>query len=145
MDTMNLELFTRYLDTFGADFRRWPETERAAAEALCDSSPEARRRWEAARRLDALFALDRDSTTDAAAQSAIIDAALRRVRGLRTRGFDWSWLFVRPMRAAMAAALAVGVLAGALAGPEIQASDYQGELALTLLLGDGASYFMEPL
>lgn len=145
MDTMNLDLFTRYLETFGADFRRWPAAERAAAETLRDSSAEARRRWEDARRLDALFVLDRETVTDTASQAAIIDAALRRVRGLRDQGFDWSWLLLRPMRAAMATALAVGVLAGVLAGPQMQAPDDQGELVLSLLLGDGTSYFMEPL
>jgi len=56
---MNLDLFTRCLDTFGADFRRWPAEHRAAAEALRASSPEARERWQAAQRLDSLFALDR--------------------------------------------------------------------------------------
>ena len=143
---MTLDLFIRCLDTFGADFRRWPEEYRSDAMDLRNASAEARRHWEAARRLDTLFALDRATTrAEGAAPASLIDGALRRIRNARRPAIDWSWLFGRPMRAALAATFAAGVLSGVLIGPEPLAVRPQGEFVISFLLGDGATDLMEPL
>jgi hypothetical protein len=133
---MTLDQFIRCLDTYGADFRRWPDTERADGERLRDASPEARQRWEAARQLDALFALDRANAADRARETAITDAALRRIRNTPTRKtLDWRWLFTRPMGAALGATLAAGLIAGFYAGPVLYpSSQTMGPLAVTVLL-----------
>jgi len=47
--------FAELIDAYGADAKRWPEAERAAALALLAHAPEARARLEEARRLDALI------------------------------------------------------------------------------------------
>ncbi len=135
---MDLDLFTRCLDTFGADFRRWPEAGRAAAEQLLASSPPARERWDAARRLDALFELDRTVSPDSAAHTAIINAALRRIRMAERPVFDWHWLLARPMRAALATTLAAGLLLGFLLEPQWLTPPPQGVVAMNALLGDGS-------
>jgi len=48
---MRPDRFARRLETDGPDLATWPATERAAAEALLATSPEARRRLDAAMRL----------------------------------------------------------------------------------------------
>ena len=133
---MTLDQFVHCLDTYGADFRRWPDEERVDGERLRDALPEARQRWEAARRLDELFALDRASVADRAREAAITDAALRRIRTAPPRkGFDWRWLCTRPMGAALGATLAAGLVAGFYAGPVLHRSSPEpGPLAVNALL-----------
>jgi hypothetical protein len=133
---MTLDQFIRCLDTYGADFRRWPDKERIAGERLRDASPEACRRWEAARRLDELFALDRAGAPDRVREGAITDAALRRIRTAPARSaLDWRWLFTRPMGAALGVTLAAGLLAGFYAGPMPHRSSQDvGPLAVNALL-----------
>ena len=133
---MTLDQFTRCLDTYGADFRRWPDKERADGESLRDALPEGRERWEAARQLDALFALDRASAADRARYVAITDAALRRIRNTPARKPpDWRYLFTRPMGALLGATLAAGLIAGFYAGPVLHRSSQElGPLAVTALL-----------
>jgi hypothetical protein len=133
---MTLAQFIHCLDTYGADFRRWPDQDRAAGERLRDTSPEARQRWEAAHRLDELFALDRASAADRSRESVITDAALRRIRNVPTRkSLDWRWLFRPPMGAALCATLAAGLIAGFYAGPVLHRSAQEiGPLAVTALL-----------
>ena len=53
--------FSAILEAYGADPRRWPEAERAAAEALAATRPELLRQ---ARALDALLDLDTPTTSD---------------------------------------------------------------------------------
>ncbi len=142
---MDLDRFQRNLDTFGADFRRWPEYERHDAERLRDVSLEARQRWRAARRLDELFALDRAASGDSysLAHHEIADAALRSIRrsrrpsGLRRRLFS---RLPRPiMGAALGASLAAGLLAGLLVGPLFESATDGGMHAVTALLDWGVS------
>jgi len=49
---MDLKRFLERLDATGADLSAWPERDRAGAERLMASEPDARRRWEQARRMD---------------------------------------------------------------------------------------------
>jgi len=132
---MTPDLFTRLLDTFGADFRRWPEAQRQAGEAFRDAIPAALAQWQAAQRLDALFALDRAPATDPAQVRAIADAALRRVRARPEPGFDWRLLWSKPIGAALAASLAAGLLAGFTLGPDPQPPPERGVPAVAVLLG----------
>ncbi len=133
---MTLDQFIHCLDTYGADFGRWPDEDRVDGARLRDSWPEARQRWEVARRLDELFALDRASAADRVRMSAITDAALHRIRTASPRrALDWRWLFTRPMGAALGATLAAGLAAGFYAGPVLHRSSKEvGPPAVTALL-----------
>lgn len=133
---MTLDQFIRCLDTYGADFRRWPEPDRADGEKLRDALPAARQLWEANRQLDELFALDRAGASDRVREVAIIDAALRRIRTIPPRRhLDWRWLFTRPMGAALGATLAAGLVAGFYVGPVLYPSSQEvGPLAVNALL-----------
>jgi hypothetical protein len=133
---MTLDRFVQLLDTFGAEFRRWPAELRGEAEALRDASPHARERWEAARRLDALFRLERARAVDPARGTAVTDAALRRIRTLPEPGFGLRWLLARPVGAALAMAACAGIAIGLAVGPGAP-PPHEGVPALVALLGDG--------
>lgn len=67
---MTPERFYELLDAYGADFRRWPETERAPARALvAQGSPELRRQLAEAVLLDGLL----DSHTVAVPEMQLIE------------------------------------------------------------------------
>ncbi len=109
---MNTEQFTVLLDTHGADPERWPETQRAAALALCAASPAAHGQWLAARRLDALLAAARAPVPDPARQARIVAGAVARLRAQAEPLLDWRWLFTRPIWAAFAASSVAGWMVG---------------------------------
>ena len=110
---MDLDRFTRLLETHGADLARWPAAERDAASRLLAVSSAARAAWSQATRLEALFARDRPAV-DAARRNAIATAALRRIRTLPARGepAGWRWLFSPVLGAAFAATLVIGCFVG---------------------------------
>lgn len=132
--------FRRLLETFGADFHRWPADRIAAAEALCAASATARAARERAARLDALLAEDRAAETVPPARiQAITDAALVRIAA-QDRELDvdaipiWQWLFTRPVGAVIATAMLAGIVLGLL----VPAGPPQGALAASALFGTGA-------
>lgn len=53
---MTLERFKQIVEAYGAEARAWPEDEREAALAFCDTDPQARRLRAEAGALDALLA-----------------------------------------------------------------------------------------
>ncbi len=142
---MKLDLFTQLLDTFGAHFRRWPGEHRRAGETLRDTSLTARKKWEAALRLDTLFALDRGLSANPIRTTAITNAALRRIRALPERTSGWRWLFSEPMGigAALAAMVLAGWLAGIVIGPGLQQWPAQGVPVVAALLEYGSASLEE--
>ena len=104
--------FARLLDTHGGDPERWPEAQRDAALALCEASPDARRQWMAARRLDVLLADGRAPEPDPARQARVVAGAMAQLRAQAEPLLDWRWLFTRPIGAACAASLVAGFLVG---------------------------------
>ncbi|MGB6308684.1 MAG: hypothetical protein WBF89_12930, partial [Steroidobacteraceae bacterium] len=72
--------FRALIDSYGADLRRWPDSDRPPAQLLLEALPEARRLLDEARRLDEKIA------AAAARQDAELwakdepDAALARLR-----------------------------------------------------------------
>jgi hypothetical protein len=133
---MSLEVFTRLLDTYGADLSRWPQEHRDAAELLRRTSDEALRKWEAAEALEALFRQDRDRISQPARNAAIVNAALRRIRHASEKSFDWRQFFSGRWGAVAAATVLAGWLAGVVLGPVIQPSPERGISAVSILLGD---------
>jgi hypothetical protein len=142
---MTLEEFIRLLNTYGADFQRWPKELRDAAGSFCRDSDEGRARWEAARALDTLFHLDRERTVDTARNTAVTNAALRRIRVSSERSFDWRWLFSKPLGAAAAGLVLAGWLAGVFLGPSTEPLPERGVYAVSALLGGDAATFEDPL
>jgi len=100
----NIKRFERGLDRWGSDLRSWPGADRALAEALLAGDAEARRRFEAARRVDAaLGELMRPGPAEASIRlvHSAPAVSLRRIAGWSTVG--------------LAASLLIGFAAGTLA------------------------------
>ncbi|HEY6453006.1 MAG TPA: hypothetical protein VIX87_10455 [Steroidobacteraceae bacterium] len=72
--------FRKLLDSYGAEPQRWPEKQRAGAQALLSSSPEARRLLEEARRLDHAIRSASSRQDETLWRGGEQQAALARVR-----------------------------------------------------------------
>lgn len=112
---MTPERLKTLIEAYGADARRWPADERAAAEDLGAALPAARRWLEDARALDAaLDALPAAAARAGLAQSILAEA---RTRSQRRGIADWLRLFLPdvplvPQLAGFAAAVVVGFWIG---------------------------------
>jgi hypothetical protein len=105
-NAMTQERFEALLAAYGADPRRWPLDERAAAEAFA-AGAEAKAALTEARTIDALLALDaRAPSANEALRARILAAAPRA-----STAFDW-----RAPAMALAACAVGGVLIGYGAG-----------------------------
>lgn len=109
--TMGLERFERLVDAFGADPRRWPEAERAAAEAFLAGHAEARARVEAAAELDGLLAFAPDIEPSDLLRYRVLRAAPAKAPG-RASISQFGWLSGAGWTAAAAAGVLVGVSLG---------------------------------
>lgn len=108
---MGLERFEHLVDAYGADPRRWPEAERAAAEAFLAGSEAARTLAEDAARLDALLeAAPAPEPSELLGHRVLRAAPVRRSRVSR---FGWA------SGAGWAAAAAAGVLVGLSLGQQV--------------------------
>lgn len=106
---MTPERFSALLDAYGADPKRWPETERAAALAMAArASAEQRTQIQAAAQLDAYIARHDVAAPDAALARGI--AATAFVSSAKRHGAAWWW-----PRAGLVGAGLAGALTGAFA------------------------------
>jgi hypothetical protein len=136
---MTEERFLTLAAAYGADPRRWPHSERAAAMAFADANPAVARPWLTAERL-LDEALDRYEV--AAPASALRDrvvAAARRAASRRT----WRWLVGAGLGMGLASSAVAGAVAGYTLGrPEILRLSQPGELdagEVSSLAGDAAN------
>jgi len=106
---MTPERFHQIVEAYGADSRRWPEEERAAAQAWAQTHRQQADAWLAqAAGLDAWLAADRLAPPDAALQRRIVASAPVRRPHAQRRAWWWSG-------AAVAGVGLLGGVAGALA------------------------------
>lgn len=114
MTTMTPHRFAQIVDAYGANPRRWPDGERAAACAFVDAHPAAARaRLEQAAALDAYLSADVVAPPSRSLQrriAASANATGGRPSARAGRGLRW-WL----PGAALAGAGLAGLVAGALA------------------------------
>lgn len=105
---MDRSRFLALTEAYGADLRRWPEDERAAAEAYRAAEPEAARVALAqADALDDLLFASRPPQPSAALRDRVIAAAARTPRRV-----SWRARLGLVMGAGWAAAACAGVVAG---------------------------------
>jgi len=130
---MNLERFEETLSRLGGDLTRWPEAERAEAEALIAADPHAAKLHAEAAKLDTLIgAAMTPVALDAAAMGRIMDGIDHR------RHRDLTLQPTRRLFAWASAAMAVFLVVGFAAGVAMPAS--QGEDALaSLMFGSSGS------
>ena len=117
--SMGLERFERLVEAYGADPRRWPEAERAAAEAFLAGNAEARARMAAAAELDRLLAL-----APAIEPSDLLRQRVLRAAPTRSTIGPFGWL----SGAGWAAAAAAGVLVGVSLGQQMNQSRAADEI-----------------
>lgn len=84
--TMTLARFQHLLDVHGADFARWPQSQRAEAERLLAGDSAAAAALAQARALDALIAREAPADTDA---TAILRRLVQRPLPPQRRRFLW--------------------------------------------------------
>src|ERR1700754_3615556 len=107
---MNEARFIELLGAYGAELSRWPEDERAQAEALLEVAPHRIKDiWESERSFDHLLALEKDGPASIALETRVISTSpdRRSVRRPAARIDRWS----APQWAtggAIAASLALG-------------------------------------
>ncbi|QGZ95571.1 hypothetical protein [Terricaulis silvestris] len=82
---MDRERFEVLLDAYGADFRRWPDDERAAGEAFAAQDAGAAAMLNAARALDRALSLAGGAPDTSALAARILATAPRRSAAFDTR------------------------------------------------------------
>lgn len=116
---MDIERFRALADAYGADLRRWPESERAAAAALIEAEPgQTRAVMAEADELDALLHASPPPQPSQALRDAIL-AAAPRARAQR-RGFGF-WLSGAGLAAAGMAGLLIGASASSAMVEDVRA------------------------
>jgi hypothetical protein len=106
---MNEDRFRELSEAFGGDLCRWPEAERADAEAFAAACPEAARAALAeAEALDRLLFAFAAGAASQNLRARIVDAAPRQ----RAVGRAWRWVAGAGLGVGLAACCAAGVAAG---------------------------------
>lgn len=122
-DIIDIARLRELVCAYGADPARWPETERPAAEALLQSSPEARSVQSEAAGLDALLDGLPSEAPSAALRRKVAEIPLRHPAGVQSTE-RWSVWRLLPRRAVWAGVLActLGVASGALSASDVATS-----------------------
>jgi hypothetical protein len=130
---LDLKAFERMLDEHGSNLARWPEAARSEAGGLLERSPEARMRWEEARRLDALL----DAVPPVEPTPALLAriASLPALHPRAARAVWWPFESSLAPLFAWAAAAVLGVVVGISQAPEPE----EGNGDVTAELGEEAT------
>ena len=135
---MNEARFVELLAAYGAELSRWPEGERAAADALLEVAPHRIKDiWESERAFDHLLALEKDGPATIALETKILSSSPDR-RGVRSpvRLFG-KWTMPQwATGGAIAASLALGFAVGYAGEP--QNTSNASEYPMLSLTGAGA-------
>jgi hypothetical protein len=130
---MNEARFMELLSAYGAELSRWPEDERAQAEALLEVAPHRIKDiWESERAFDHLLALEKDAPASIALETRVLAISTDR-RLVQSRGAPFGkWRMPQwATGGAIAASLALGFAVGYAAEPAQTDADYAKMLALT--------------
>lgn len=139
---MNEARFIELLAAYGAEMSRWPEDDRADAEAFLEVAPHRIKDiWESERAFDHLLALEKDGPASISLETRIVGASPdhRRVRQPLAIGSGWS--LPQWVAGALAASLALGFAVG-YAGEPTQLKDADYAKMLTVSGGGAGSMFI---
>lgn len=139
---MNEARFIELLNAYGAELSRWPDEERAAAEALLDVAPHRLKDiWESERVFDHLLALEKDGPATIALETKVLSAAPDRQRAARPSQVFGGWSLPKwATGGAIAASLALGFAVGYAGESTTVEADYAQ--MLTLSGGGAGSVFL---
>lgn len=130
---MNEARFMELLSAYGAELSRWPEDERAQAEALLEVAPHRIKDiWESERAFDHLLALEKDAPASIALETRVMAVSPDRRMAQTRRSPFGKWRMPQwATGGAIAASLALGFAVGYAAEPSATDTDYAKMLALT--------------
>ena len=126
---MTSERFLALVAAYGADARRWPEAERAAARAFAATEPDAAAALADADAADALLHASRVSHPSMALRDRVIASAAEAGLKARRQGRRWLDRLALSLGAGWAAAACAGVFAGVMMTGYLTA-DAQAEAVL---------------
>ncbi len=140
---MNEARFIELLAAYGAEMSRWPEDDRADAEAFLEVAPHRIKDiWESERAFDHLLALEKDGPASISLETRIVGASPDRRRVRKPLGIDGGWSLPQWLAGgAMAASLALGFAVG-YAGEPAQLKDADYAKMLTVSGGGAGSMFI---
>lgn len=119
---MTAERFLALVAAWGADVRRWPAGERAAAEAFAAARPDvARPALLEADAVDALLHASRVAAPSASLRDRVMASAVEAGLHVRRGGRRWLDRFGLALGAGWAAAACAGVAAGVMLGAHLTA------------------------
>ncbi len=130
---MNEARFMELLSAYGAELSRWPEDDRAQAEALLEVAPHRIKDiWESERAFDHLLALEKDAPSSIALETRVLAASPDRHMARSRRASFGKWRMPQwATGGAIAASLALGFAVGYAAEPSPSDTDYAKMLTLT--------------
>jgi len=130
---MNEARFIELLSAYGAELSRWPEEERAAAEALLDVAPHRLKDiWESERTFDHLLALEKDGPATIALETRVLSASPNGRGAARPDLSLGKWSLPQwATGGAIAASLALGFAVGYAGEPQTPGETEYQMLSLT--------------
>lgn len=109
---MTFDRFSHLTDAYGADLKRWPEGERAKAQAFLNHDARARLMLDDAAMIDGLLDAAPRPVVSAEMRRSVVEAASYGALKRRGRGLSWSrlaWLSGAGWAAAAFAGMAFGL------------------------------------
>lgn len=139
---MNEARFMNLVSAYGAELSRWPEDERASAEAFLEVAPHRIKDiWESERAFDHLLALEKDAPASIALETSVISSSPDRHRARARIGAFGKWNVPQwATGGAIAASLALGFAAGYAGEPEQPANPTEYQMLSLQGAGAGAVF-----
>ena len=139
---MNEARFMNLVGAYGADLSRWPEDERAAAEAFLEVAPHRIKDiWESERAFDRLLALEKDAPASISLETSVLSASPERPRVRARAGIPGKWGVPQwATGGTIAASLALGFAAGYAGEPQGPANPTEYQMLSLTGAGAGAVF-----
>ena len=139
---MNEARFMNLVSAYGAELSRWPEDERASAEAFLEVAPHRIKDiWESERAFDHLLALEKDAPASISLETSVLGASPNRRAARARAGVFGKWSLPQwATGGAIAASLALGFAAGYAAEPQQPANPTEYQMLSLSGAGAGAVF-----
>lgn len=139
---MNEARFMNLVSAYGAELSRWPEDERASAEAFLEVAPHRIKDiWESERAFDHLLALEKDAPASIALETNVISSSPNRHRARARVETFGKWNVPQwATGGAIAASLALGFAVGYAGEPEQPANPTEYQMLSLQGAGAGAVF-----
>ena len=139
---MNEARFMNLVSAYGAELSRWPEDERASAEAFLEVAPHRIKDiWESERAFDHLLALEKDAPASISLETSVLGASPSRRAARARAGVLGKWSVPQwATGGAIAASLALGFAVGYAGEPQQPANPTEYQMLSLSGAGAGAVF-----